>query len=219
MCLGYTLSSVFRRTEPINSRLMTCRSEVVLQAQCAYWPTITASSDPVKPDAKSPRRPLSPVPEYDGAESDCESSETLTSMDDSFDSSTSTLLPASTDHVLHLPIIPLPLPSPETFPLLLVHLHTPNRSFVPRLLGLSSKLTDRRDIVAELEKSTLPDLMSRLALIHAVWKNVCVLGIGYERIWREMAGAWGCVIVVVAGVGGGRAGGEGKGMKAARGTG
>lgn len=182
-------------------------SEVVLKATCPYWPKIATTTTHYQEEKLRSRR-LSTVAESVGSESGSDTdddtvTETCSSPDTSFDSSAT--LTGIPEHILHLPVVPLPLPSPETFPLLLVHLHTPTRPFAPKLLGLPSSNTTRIDILLELEKRTLPELMAKLAHIHAVWKNVCTFAISDERTWGEMAMAWSCLISVVAGRGGGPA--------------
>ena len=174
-------------------------SEVVLKAHCAYWPKPTATSRP-----QSHRQSMYPESEVIESESNSEStSDCSTELESNYSSSTSHSRPDPATDILHLPIIPLCLPSPETFPILLVHLHTPTRPLVPKLLGVSTLTLTRRDILAALERSTLPELIEKLAFIHAVWKNVCALGISDEGTWSQMAMAWSCVVSVVAGMGGG----------------
>jgi hypothetical protein len=177
---------------------------VVLRATCVYWPKITSSSDRTNPEGHRHRLSLSPV--LEDADSDQESntsSDTIIHSDTTANSLDSNATLQEQADVLHLPIVHLPLPSPETFPLLLIALHTPARPLAPRLLGLSSKFSSRADILAELERCSMPDLMAKLGHIHGVWKNVCVLSISDARIWGGMAMAWSCVISVMAGIGGG----------------
>ena len=178
-------------------------SEVVLKAHCAYWPKLTASS---RLRSHQPLTPISESTECDHSESESNSesdSGSSTEVESDHPSSSSHTRIDTTVCVLHLPIIDLCLPSPETFPILLVHLHASTRPLVPKLLGISSLTLTRRDILVELEKFTLPELMEKLAYIHAMWKNVCALGISDEGTWNQMAMAWSCVVSVVAGMGGG----------------
>jgi hypothetical protein len=40
--------------------------------------------------------------------------------------------------------------------------------------------------------------MGKLETLHAVWLNVCALGVGEDRTWAQLSEAWGCVVGVLA---------------------
>lgn len=178
-------------------------SEVVLKAYCAYWPKFS-TTESIREDPERGRS-LDTVSEGKetsdlGNDTDSES-DSDTIVNASFDSDST--IQTTPEHNLHLPIISLPLPSPEMFPILLVHLHTPSRPLLPKLLGLRPSCTGRAEIITELGKATIPEMMAKLAHVHAVWKNVVALGMSDTTIWGEMSGAWSCLVSVVAGIGGG----------------
>jgi hypothetical protein len=40
--------------------------------------------------------------------------------------------------------------------------------------------------------------MGKPETLHAVWSNVCALGVGADRTWAQLSEAWGCVVGVLA---------------------
>ncbi|OCF40138.1 hypothetical protein I317_06027 [Kwoniella heveanensis CBS 569] len=102
---------------------------------------------------------------------------------------------------LHLPIVTLPLPSPETFGLIHRHLHHPQRAFIPDLLSIPESCTTRSSIIGALSDSSVQDLMGKLEVLQGVWQNLCTLGIGRLSTWRQLGEAWACVVGIIAGNG------------------
>lgn len=97
--------------------------------------------------------------------------------------------------IIHLPIQPLALPSPETYSHLhnLLHFtHSPPPSTFSPLSALLEM------DVSGLHKLDDRTLMKKLAVIQGIWKNCCYLGIGDAKIWNAMRDAWGAVVGIVA---------------------
>ncbi|WVF72427.1 hypothetical protein IAT40_007242 [Kwoniella sp. CBS 6097] len=102
---------------------------------------------------------------------------------------------------LHLPIVTLPLPSPETFGLIHRHLHHPQRAFIPDLLSIPDHCISRSSIIDALSDQSVQDLMGKLEVLQGVWQNLCTLGIGRLSTWRQLGEAWACVVGIIAGNG------------------
>ncbi|WVQ98534.1 hypothetical protein IAU59_005660 [Kwoniella sp. CBS 9459] len=120
---------------------------------------------------------------------------------DNYDNS-SLLRPVRDSHgFLHLPIVTLPLPSPESFGLIHRHLHHPQRAFIPDLLSIPDHCTSRSSIIDALSDESVQDLMGKLEVLQGVWQNLCTLGIGRLSTWRQLGEAWACVVGIIAGNG------------------
>lgn len=90
----------------------------------------------------------------------------------------------SSDVKLTLPVIPLALPSPETFAPLSSYLYTRRadtllRTLVPRAQNAQS--------VANVPSSIL---LAHALKIHGVWRNACALGVHDEKLWKVLDLAW-----------------------------
>lgn len=72
-------------------------------------------------------------------------------------------------------------------------------SILTSLLALPPSLHTQSEIDAALATLPLPELMGKLERMHAVWKDVCYLGIRSGEVWRVMGEGWGGVVGVVAG--------------------
>jgi hypothetical protein len=124
-----------------------------------------------------------------------------------------TLLPASKPDVttatsIKLPIVPLCLPSPETFSILQSYLYTkridtlfasllptPPSSFCEPTLAS----TTRDDMVESLmhhlaASGNLPSLARYSMIINGVWRNACALGVRDEKLWDCVEAAWEVVV-------------------------
>lgn len=94
--------------------------------------------------------------------------------------------PVPSSSTTKLPVLPLRLPSAETFPILHSFLYTKDTdalltSLIPRDLSLP---------MAALHSATL---------IHGVWQNACGLGVVEEKLWDTIEGAWDSVIRAMEG--------------------
>ncbi|TDL23099.1 hypothetical protein BD410DRAFT_769531 [Rickenella mellea] len=91
--------------------------------------------------------------------------------------------PSSTPSIL--PVIPLSLPSPSTFPTLQHYLYTSDsRSFLASLLSP----------VATSNSNSTPALLQSLGAINGVWRNTCALGVSDEGLWNALDAAWETVL-------------------------
>lgn len=89
---------------------------------------------------------------------------------------------ATTSTKTTLPVIPLCLPSPETFALLQTYLYTKHTTSL---------------LMALLPSNNAPDVLSlsRLAMmIHGIWRNACVLGVVDEQLFDTIDKAWDVVV-------------------------
>lgn len=194
---------------------LTGLSKLVFASQCFHWSRLTTGPSPVSPASVVTSHQPTPTAndELDTITEDLESEEIDELADDRSDtseasshsdisSSASTIVPESDETslpsqtpILHLPIQPLALPSPETYS----HLHNllhfthspPPSTFSPlnALLGMN---------VSELHHLDNRALMQRLSVIQGVWKNCCFLGVGDAKIWNGMRDAWGAVVGIIA---------------------
>lgn len=129
-----------------------------------------------------------------------ESQDTGASLADSGSSASDPL--GSQDILLRLPILPLTIPHPASFPLLHTHLHLPDRPLMPALLNLpvqSCALNGSKTASdpAELADLCTAELVQRLTFMHGFWTNICALGVSSDRTWRELERAWACVMGVI----------------------
>jgi hypothetical protein len=105
-----------------------------------------------------------------------------------------------------IPIVPLCLPSPETYPhlssflytkrtdLLLQSLlpdHPPNQLEKDRvqLLSFATKLA---------EKFTPQLLLKHTMIVHGLWRDVCALGVFDDNLWDSMDLAWEVLLTAIA---------------------
>jgi len=102
---------------------------------------------------------------------------------------------------ISLPVVPLNIPHPATFPQLCAYLNTqPGDQLLASLLPIPPVMTGCDD--ANM-KSSLQHLAHQLAhnytelqllqfamAVNGMWRNVCALGIYDEKLWRTMEVAW-----------------------------
>jgi hypothetical protein len=83
-----------------------------------------------------------------------------------------------------IPVIPLSLPSPHTFPLLHTYLYT----------------KDAANLVSSLLSSSteLDDLKRQAVLVYGVWSNAHALGVVDEKLFDALDKAWDWVSVKLA---------------------
>ncbi|WVR09749.1 hypothetical protein IAU60_006825 [Kwoniella sp. DSM 27419] len=207
-----------------SSKMAVPIMSLVFATQCAYWPALV-SPDVSEPAAvATPSTPAheslatidesdevqgasSPLPPASSASSSSWSTADSSSSNSSSNSSSSaarhTLHPPTHDALgfLHVPVVPLLLPSPETFNLIHRHLHHPRRPLLPDLLDLPEHCTSRSAVLDALREAPVQDLMNRLASLQGFWQNLCALGVGRASTWRQLGEAWACVLGVIAGHG------------------
>ncbi|EIW79680.1 hypothetical protein CONPUDRAFT_166409 [Coniophora puteana RWD-64-598 SS2] len=95
---------------------------------------------------------------------------------------------------LDLPVLPLCIPSPETFPILSTFLYTRRRdhllsSLVPAGL-LPAKLRPAGSEAAAGQKVTAVSVLAHLHRVNAVWRNACALGTSDDKLWEVLITAW-----------------------------
>jgi hypothetical protein len=162
---------------------------LVLAAHCAHLPFLPASQPSSSPPPpSSPLSPLSPPsPPSSPLSSPLSSppSSPPPSPSPSTSTSTSTSTSISTSTSTTLPVVPLCLPSPDTFSIL----HT--------------YLTNKR--VDHLRNALLPidaapwNTMAAIGVILGLWRNACALGIVDDGLWDAVDAAWGSVVGAMAG--------------------
>ncbi|WWD01684.1 hypothetical protein V866_008630 [Kwoniella sp. B9012] len=192
---------------------------LVFATQCAYWPKLT--TPPTTSSQVSSSSSIKYRTPSEGAVSTAlpaifESSESSDTSDEEEDGSSNTSWSSESEEndtpsipspvvdtkgFLHLPIVPLPLPSPETFGLIHRHLHHPHRPFIPDLLSLPDNCTTREKVVEKLGEMPVQQLMTKLEILQGVWQNLCCLGVGRLSTWRQLGEAWACVVGIIAGNG------------------
>ncbi|KAF8584615.1 hypothetical protein K439DRAFT_1281042, partial [Ramaria rubella] len=103
-------------------------------------------------------------------------------------------IPAYPGTMISLPVVPLAIQSPDTFPILLEYLYTQRSEYLLRsILPLSSRgpIPPPDQLVGELLATCSPiTLQNCLYRIHGLWSNVTALGVYDEKLWRTMEAAW-----------------------------
>ncbi|KLO07826.1 hypothetical protein SCHPADRAFT_836077 [Schizopora paradoxa] len=95
-----------------------------------------------------------------------------------------------------LPLVPLALPSPETFAQLSTFLYTRRAdqllaSLMPAAPSSSSKSSDSLDSYAtQLSSLPRPTLLAHALRVHGLWKNACALGVHDAKLWSVIDSAW-----------------------------
>lgn len=168
-------------------------SRLVYASQCAYFPSLPLSY-PVGDDED---HGLETIPEDDA--SVCSSAPSSDVEDDySDDDSTSE---ASADlhapSYLHLPILGLEVPSPDTWELVHVRLHSSDDyCWQKQLLNLPAADTPAaaRKALSALDAEELFKTMRR---VHGAWQNCCAVGVVNEKVWEQLGSAWAVVVDVI----------------------
>ncbi|KAJ7790600.1 hypothetical protein B0H14DRAFT_2939033 [Mycena olivaceomarginata] len=75
-----------------------------------------------------------------------------------------------------VPVVPLCLPSPGTFPLLHAYLYTQN----PRTLAP----------LMPLQEASLPQLVVHATKVHGLWRNACALGVISPLLYEVIEESW-----------------------------
>ncbi|KAF8488120.1 hypothetical protein JB92DRAFT_2757760 [Gautieria morchelliformis] len=103
-------------------------------------------------------------------------------------------LPTQVGSTLTLPVVPICLPSPETFPILMHYLYTKRGDhLLASLLPIPAQgVTPALDQLSKTLAATftVQALLSRAARVHGLWSNVAALGVFDERLWRGIEMVW-----------------------------
>lgn len=185
-------------------------NSLVFATQCAYWPRLLTTSLPI-PTPKRPTPSTSAASAYLPAivETEENVSDASFSSSSSWSDSDSEVefvdLPRLPKPIkdgkgfIHLPLVPLPIPSPSTFPIIHRHLHHPSRALLPDLLGLPEHYITRSQVLDAISGLSVQQLMDKLTILQGVWQNLCRLGIGRPGTWKQLGEAWACVVGVIVG--------------------
>jgi len=110
-----------------------------------------------------------------------------------------------------LPVVPLCIPSPETFSRLSAYLYTKNASYLlsmllptgtltpPSILALDTYIDgdspELQQFQAKLRATYTPYALLTCGMtINGVWRNVCALGIFDDQLWEVLDLAWEAII-------------------------
>ena len=109
------------------------------------------------------------------------------------------------DGFINLPIIPLGLPSAETFALLQAYLYTKRIDMllaalmpaVPTGIPPGTHIHDEIKIHGKAlgEAFELEELLKYAAVINGLWRSSCVLGVHGDPFWKAINLAWGSVAI------------------------
>ncbi|KAF8488125.1 hypothetical protein JB92DRAFT_1450177 [Gautieria morchelliformis] len=105
---------------------------------------------------------------------------------------------------LTLPVVPLALPNPETFPILMHYLYTKRGDhLLAALLPMASR--DATQTFDQLQLSTeyaaaftVQALLARAAIVHGLWSNVAALGVFDAKLWRGIEVVWAVLLDTLA---------------------
>ncbi|ODN89137.1 hypothetical protein L198_06456 [Cryptococcus wingfieldii CBS 7118] len=207
-----------RAGEATEGDMVIAVNSLVFASQCSYWNRLISASRLPSPSSTTPSTSASKqatpsetavsaalpaISEEEGSSFSEESESESEDDSDEYESlEPSPLPPVIKDPrgFLHLPIIPILLPSPPTFHLIHRLLHHPSLPCLPSFLGLSDH-SSRQEMLRELGEMDVKALMGKAAVLQGVWKNLCALGIARASVWRQLGEAWSFVTGIIAGHG------------------
>ncbi|OWT42200.1 clampless protein 1, partial [Cryptococcus neoformans Bt1] len=204
------LAVICKSVEESRGNMIVAVNSLVFATQCAYWPRLLTTSLPI-PTPKRPTPSTSAASAYLPAivETEENVSDASFSSSSSWSESDSEVefvdvprLPKPIKDgkgFIHLPLVPLPIPSPSTFPIIHRHLHHPSRALLPDLLGLPEHYITRSQVLDAISGLSVQQLMDKLTILQGVWQNLCRLGIGRPGTWKQLGEAWACVVGVIVG--------------------
>jgi len=113
--------------------------------------------------------------------------------------------PNTNNSTVKVPIVPLCLPSPETFSILQTYLYTKRIDVLLATLlpappsSLSEPNVSLPDMIKRLvhhlaAAGNIPALARRGMIINAVWRNTCALGVYDDKLWGSIKIAWEAVV-------------------------
>lgn len=179
----------------LGQKLTANISRLVYTSQCAYFPSL-----PLSYPSDEEEHGLETIPEDDASvcssapSSDASDASDAESDDDSASEASADLHAPS---YLHLPVLGLEVPSPETWELVHVRLHSSDEyCWQKQLLGLPAADTPAaaRKALSGLEAEELFKIMRR---VHGAWQNCCAIGVTNEKAWEQLGSAWAVVIDVI----------------------
>ncbi|KAF8488126.1 hypothetical protein JB92DRAFT_1449636 [Gautieria morchelliformis] len=103
---------------------------------------------------------------------------------------------------LTLPVVPLALPSPETFPILMHYFYTKRGDhLLASLLPIAPR--DATQTLDQLSTEyaatfTVQALLARAARVHGLWSNVAALGVFDAKLWRGIEVVWAVLLDALA---------------------
>ena len=100
-------------------------------------------------------------------------------------------------HLTTIPVVPLSIPSPQTFPQLAAYLYTRNSIgllafLLPLRVAGSRSLWNIAHAMAEA--LTVHSLLTCAMTVNGIWQNVCALGVFDLCLWDVMDAAWEVII-------------------------
>jgi hypothetical protein len=121
-------------------------------------------------------------------------------------------MPQTTGTHITLPVVPLCIPHPETFPHLSAYLYTRRTSaLIASLLPAGTSLPPTLTIDAPDFNKTLRQFSKQLAMtytvhallghavkINGLWRNVCALGVFDDGMWDALDVAWDAILLALA---------------------
>lgn len=127
---------------------------------------------------------------------------------------------SSVSEPIKLPVVPVCLPSPQTFPILSSYLYTKRTDLLLSALLPSVPMSLAGPLGLTSVDETIPDdfhkaqtiafaqkiartftaraLLQHAMVINGVWRNVCALGVFEDRLWSAMDFAWEAVLTALA---------------------
>ena len=113
--------------------------------------------------------------------------------------------PAAPGSTVQIPVVPMCLPSPETFSILQSYLYTKRiDALLAKLLPTPPpSMTDTNIPLSDIIKRLVHHLaatcsISSLALhamlINGVWRNACALGVYDNKLWNAIEVTWGAIV-------------------------
>ncbi|KAF5345849.1 hypothetical protein D9756_011213 [Leucocoprinus leucothites] len=112
----------------------------------------------------------------------------------------------TTTREIKLPVRPLFLHSPKTFPILLEYFYLKRpevllRHLVPMSLPTTLiEQTDHHESVARVLGTALSvqGLIQQITVVHGIWQNVCALGVFDDELWSVIDFAWKLLLMSLA---------------------
>jgi hypothetical protein len=105
---------------------------------------------------------------------------------------------------VNIPVVPLGLPSAETFPILQSYMYTKRvdtllSSLLPTPPACAKPGTPLNAIMQEHadylgNEYDIPTLLRHAMIINSLWRNACALGVYDDRLWASIDLAWGSII-------------------------
>ncbi|KAF8523749.1 hypothetical protein BU17DRAFT_43466 [Hysterangium stoloniferum] len=101
--------------------------------------------------------------------------------------------PATPDEIVTLPVVPLRIPSPATFSILLSYIYTRRLdTLLDELLPVYEETKHSLDELARKHAATFPlnELIGDARKVHGLWSNLSALGVFDDRLFSVLEFAW-----------------------------